>query len=296
MNTTVLPYTTTFIKNVSLSVISLIKALWNFIIGFIISIYVMASKEKFAGQAKKIAYALWERSTANTIINNFRFTHNTFIKFINGDIWDALIIGVLCFVVTNIMKTPYPALVSVIIGVTNIIPFFGPFLGAIPTAILILLVDVSHPLTCVYFLIFLLILQQIDGNLIKPKVLGESIGLSGFWVIFSITFFGGLFGILGMVIGVPIFAVLYAAITALINSSLRKKHMPEDSEKYVHVAMVDDKGFHEKYEDTDSNKNISWKRLSRTIPSSRNKPPQAPHDAHKDTTNTDSNKTPPTIR
>jgi predicted PurR-regulated permease PerM len=167
MNTTVLPYTTTFIKNVSLSVISLIKALWNFIIGFIISIYIMASKEKFAGQAKKTAYAIWKTPTANTIIHNFRFTHNTFIKFINGEIWDALIIGILCFIGTSLMNTPYPALVSVIIGVTNIIPFFGPFLGAIPTAILILLVDVSHPLTCVYFLIFLLILQQIDGNLIK---------------------------------------------------------------------------------------------------------------------------------
>jgi hypothetical protein len=173
----------------------------------------------------------------------------------------------------------------VIIGVTNIIPFFGPFLGAIPTAILILLVDVSHPLTCVYFLIFLLVLQQLDGNLIKPKVLGESIGLSGFWVIFSITFFGGLFGILGMVIGVPIFAVLYAAISSLINSSLRKKQMPEDSEKYVYVAVVDDDGFHEKYEDSVSNETVSWKRLSRTIPSSKTKTSHASHETNKDTNN-----------
>jgi predicted PurR-regulated permease PerM len=263
MNNTVLPYTTTFIKNVSLGVIGMLKALWNFVIGFVISIYFMASKETFAGQAKKTAYALWNKQTANTIIHNFRFTHNTFIKFINGDLWDAIIIGVLCFIGTSIMKTPYPALVSVIIGVTNIIPFFGPFLGAIPSALLILMVDVSHPLTSVYFLIFILILQQFDGNLIKPKILGESIGISGFWVIFSITFFGGLFGVFGMIIGVPIFAVLYAAFSALINSSLRKKNMPESSEIYVHVAVVNDEGFHEQYEGADSNQNVSWKRLSR---------------------------------
>jgi predicted PurR-regulated permease PerM len=279
MNNTVLPYTTTFIKNVSLSVISLIKALWNFIIGFVISIYVLASKERFAGQAKKIAYALWERSTANTIIHNFRFTHNTFIKFINGEIWDALIIGVLCFIGTSIMRTPYPALISVIVGVTNIIPFFGPFLGAIPSAILILLVDVSHPLTCVYFLIFLLCLQQFDGNLIKPKVLGESIGISGFWVIFSIMVFGGLYGILGMIIGVPIFAVVYAAISSLVNSSLRKKKMPADTKLYVHVAKVDEDGFHENYEDAVSNRNVSWKQLSRSV-SPKLRTPQTSHEAN----------------
>lgn len=124
---------------------------------------------------------------------------------------------------TTLLQTPYAALISVIIGVTNIIPFFGPFLGAIPSAVLILVVDPMHPLNCVYFVIFILILQQVDGNLIGPKILGDSTGLSGFWVIFAITLFGGLFNVLGMIVGVPIFAILYAAVRSHVNSALVKK-------------------------------------------------------------------------
>ena len=158
---------------------------------------------------------------------------------------DSIIIGLLCFIGTTLMKTPYAALVSVIIGVTNIIPFFGPFLGAIPTAILIFVVDPVHPLNCVYFVIFILILQQFDGNILGPKILGNSTGITGFWVIFSITLFGGLFGIMGMIIGVPLFAVLYAMIKSFINASLRKKKMPEETGRYVKLGAVDHNGFHE---------------------------------------------------
>ena len=245
LNNTVLPKTSEVIKTVSLSVIGVLSVLWDFIIGFIIAIYVLSSKEKFAGQAKKITYAVFERSTANSIIRNFRFTHKTFIGFISGKIIDSIIIGILCFVGTSLLKTPYAALVSVIIGVTNIIPFFGPFLGAIPSAILIFVVDPMHPLNSVYFIIFILILQQFDGNILGPKILGGSTGLAGFWVIFSITLFGGLFGVLGMIIGVPIFAVIYATIKSFVNSSLRKKNMPKETELYVNVVSVDDEGFHE---------------------------------------------------
>lgn len=233
------------IKTVSLSVLSVFKVLWNFILGFIISIYVLASKESFAGQAKKTAYAVFERNTANILINNFRFTHKTFIGFVGGKIVDSLIIGILCFIGTSIMNMPYAVLVSVVIGITNVIPFFGPFLGAIPTTILIFVVDPAHPLNCVYFVIFILILQQFDGNILGPKILGNSTGIAGFWVIFSITLFGGLFGVLGMVIGVPLFAVIYAMIKSFINSALRKKKMPEDTKQYVNVGSVDEEGFHE---------------------------------------------------
>ena len=160
-----LPNTVQLIKTVSLSVISVFGFLWDFIIGFIISIYVLASKEKFAAQAKKITYAIFEQDTANTVIRNFRFTHKTFIGFLGGKIVDSIIIGILCFIGTSILHTPYAALVSVIIGVTNVIPFFGPYLGAIPSTILIFIVDPMHPLTCLYFVIFILVLQQFDGNL-----------------------------------------------------------------------------------------------------------------------------------
>ncbi len=241
----IIPSTAALIRTVSISVMNVLDVLWNFIIGFIISIYVLASKERFAGQAKKVTYAIFEKHTANMIIRNFRFTHQTFIGFLGGKIVDSIIIGILCFIGTSILQTPYAVLVSVIIGVTNVIPFFGPYLGAIPTTILIFVVDPMHPLNCVYFVIFILVLQQFDGNFLGPKILGSSTGLTGFWVIFSITLFGGLFGILGMIVGVPIFAVIYAAIRSVINTLLEKKELPKDTKRYETVEYVDESGLHE---------------------------------------------------
>lgn len=243
--TELLPNTALLIKTVSLSVISVLGALWDFIIGFVISIYVLASKEKFAGQAKKTVYAVFERDTANLVIRNFRFTHNTFIGFLGGKIIDSIIIGILCFAGTSIMRTPYAVLISVVIGVTNVIPFFGPYLGAIPSVILIFIVDPAHPLNCVYFALFILALQQFDGNILGPKILGSSTGLTGFWVIFAITFFGGLYGVIGMIVGVPVFAVIYAAVKSVINTKLQKKNMPTETKNYENVDFVDEEGFHE---------------------------------------------------
>lgn len=245
LNDTVLTKTSSLIMTVSLSVISVLKVLWNFIIGFIISIYVLASKEKFTGQAKKMVYAVFKKDVANIVINDFCFTHKTFIGFISGKVLDSIIIGLLCFIGTTFLNTPYAALVSVVIGVTNVIPFFGPYLGAIPSIILIFIVDPVHPLNCVYFAIFILILQQFDGNFLGPKILGDSTGLTGFWVIFSITLFGGLWGVFGMIVGVPIFAVIYAAIRSMVDASLRKKKLPTESGKYINVCQVNDEGLQE---------------------------------------------------
>ena len=234
-NTNLLPNINGLVKTLSLSVLGIFKALWNFVIGFIISIYVMGSKERFAGQAKKIAYALFDRKTGNEVISNFRFIHDTFIGFIGGKIVDSIIIGIICFAGTSIMKMPYALLISVIVGVTNVIPFFGPYLGAIPCTVLILMVN---PVKCIYFILFILVLQQVDGNLIGPKILGESTGLSGFWVIFSITIFGGILGVPGMIIGVPFFAVLYAMIRRITNRMLKKKGLPTETEKYLDVDYI----------------------------------------------------------
>ena len=143
------------------------------------------------------------------------------------------------------MNTPYAVLISVVIGVTNVIPFFGPFIGAIPCTVLIFVMDPMHPLNCLYFVIFIFILQQFDGNVLGPKILGDSTGLTGFWVIFAITLFGGLMGVVGMIIGVPLFAVIYAAIKSLVNAALKKKDMPDDIDLYVNLGSVDDEGFHE---------------------------------------------------
>ena len=215
LNTSVIPQMNELIKSLSLSVLSFLKSIWNLIIGFIISIYILGSKETF--------------------INDFRFTHKTFSGFISGKILDSLIIGMICFPCITLMDMPYAVLISVIIGVTNVIPFFGPYLGAIPSAFLILLIN---PVKCLYFIIFILILQQFDGNFLGPKILGESTGLSGFWVIFSITIFGGVFGIFGMIIGVPIFAVFYAFVKKHTNSSLQKKGLPIRTEKYTQVEVI----------------------------------------------------------
>lgn len=237
VNTNVLPHINGLIKTLSLSVLGVFKALWNFVIGFILSIYVLGSKEKFAGQAKKIAYALFDRKGGNEIISNFRFIHSTFIGFIGGKIVDSIIIGIICFICTSIIGTPYAILVSVIVGVTNIIPFFGPWIGGIPSALLVLMVD---PMQALYFVILILVIQQFDGNILGPKILGDSTGLSGFWVIFAITIFSGLFGVLGMVVGVPIFAVIYAGVKSVVNRLLRKKDLPTEIQPYMTVGQIDE--------------------------------------------------------
>lgn len=240
LNNSIIPQMESLIKTVSLSLISAAKLLWNFIIGFIISIYVLASKETFAGQAKKMTYALFSNKTANQIIEDFRFISDTFIGFISGKIVDSIIIGFICFAGTRLLNMPYALLVSVIVGVTNIIPFFGPYMGAVPSAVLILMVN---PIKCIYFIIFILILQQIDGNLIGPKILGESTGLSGFWVIFSITIFGGLLGVPGMIIGVPVFAVIYALVKRIIEWLLKKKRLPVSTDNYLNVERIENDVF-----------------------------------------------------
>ncbi len=235
INTTVLPQLNNLIKTVTTSVFTIFNVLWDFIIGIIISIYVLFSKEKFAAQFKKVAYALFHVETANRLIHNIRFSNKTFGGFFVGKILDSAIIGVICFICTSFMGTPFYVLVSVIVGVTNIIPFFGPFIGAIPCTILILL---AEPIQALYFVIFILILQQVDGNIIGPKILGDSTGLSSFWVIFSITLFGGLFGLLGMIIGVPVFAVLFAFIKSSAETKLSQKGLPTETSTYMKLLYI----------------------------------------------------------
>lgn len=231
-NNTLFPKLSTILMNVSLSVINTLGVLWNFILGFILSIYILHSKDVFAEQAKKISYSLFKNETANGLLQDVRFIHKTFTGFITGKVIDSFIIGVLCFIGTSILRTPYAALVSVIIGVTNVIPFFGPFLGAIPCSVLIFVVAPMQPLNTVYFIIFILLLQQFDGNVLGPKILGDSTGLGSFWVIFAITIFGGLMGVPGMIIGVPTFAVLFALGRRYVNKRLTLKGLSTDRTDY----------------------------------------------------------------
>ena len=234
-NTKIIPEINDVIMTVSKSIVSILTELWNLVIGIIISFYLLGSKEKYAAQAKKIVYAFFSLEAANRFISNTRFANKTFGGFFVGKIIDSIIIGILCFICTSIMGTPFCVLISVIVGVTNIVPFFGPFLGAIPSIMLILFIE---PIQALYFLIFVLILQQVDGNIIGPKILGSSTGLSSFWVIFSITFFGGLWGIFGMIIGVPIFAIIFASIKSLVESKLLIKNLPPETAKYLRLLYI----------------------------------------------------------
>ena len=229
---------TRFSSSIFSSMLGLLVTAWNLLIGLIISVYLLVSKESFAGQSKKIIYAIWEEETANKLISNIRFVNATFGGFINGKLVDSLIIGLICFIGMTLLQLPYPLLISVIVGITNIIPFFGPYLGAIPSIILILMVN---PKQALYFAIFVLILQQFDGNFLGPKILGNKTGLSSFWVIFSITLFGGYWGILGMAIGVPVFAVIYAGIKALVNQQLVKRGY--STQDYMFLSEIKDNHF-----------------------------------------------------
>jgi len=235
LNLEVIPKINGIIMTISISVYSVFREIWNLIIGFIISIYILFSKELFSAQAKKIAYAFLSVERANRFISNVRFANKTFGGFFVGKILDSIIIGIICFIGTSFIGTPFSVLISVIIAVTNVIPFFGPFLGALPSALLILFID---PLQAVYFLIFLIFLQQVDGNIIGPKILGSSTGLSSFWVIFAITLFGGIWGIVGMIVGVPIFAVLFAFMKSLVESRLALRELPPETNKYLKLFYI----------------------------------------------------------
>lgn len=211
------------------------NVLYNFFIGLIVSIYILSTKEKFKGQTKKTLYALLPSKNVNTILELARDSDRIFLGFLSGKVIDSAIIGLICFVVLSILNMPYTLIVSVIIGVTNIIPFFGPYVGALPSTVLIALAD---PKAGLIFFIFIIILQQIDGNYIGPKILGDSTGLSAFWVIFSILLGSGLFGVIGMIFGVPTFAVIYHIFKKYVGKKLEKKKLPISSETYVEVYKL----------------------------------------------------------
>ncbi|MBP3916826.1 AI-2E family transporter [Clostridium sp.] len=205
------------------------SSILNIIIGIIISIYILIDKEKFMALGKKIVYALCSEEKAKFILRLATQSNMTFSRFIGGKILDSFIIGLLTFVILTIFKMPYILLISVIVGVTNIIPFFGPFIGGIPAAIIILFVS---PIQALWFVVIIIVIQQIDGNIIGPKILGDSIGISAFWILFSLLVAAKFMGFVGMIIGVPLFAIFYSIIKEIVEERLRKKGLPIETEKY----------------------------------------------------------------
>lgn len=231
-----LPQAKTYLVNITSGVISAVKTLLNFVVGIIVAVYVLMIKESLIGQSKKVIYAVFKTNQANVIIELLHKSDEIFGGFISGKIIDSAIIGVICYLGCWILHIPNAVLVAVIVGVTNIIPVFGPFIGAVPS---LLLVVIESPWHALYLLIFIIILQQVDGNIIGPKILGSSTGLSSFWVMFAILIGGGLFGFLGMLLGVPVFAMVYYILRRLVDYGIRKKQLPAATEAYTTMSCVD---------------------------------------------------------
>ena len=224
------PTSTELVGWISDSLMNAMGVLFNIVIGIIISIYLMAGKEKFCAQAKRMLYSVLPVRYADCVLNVGKDMNWSFAKFFSGKMIDSIIVAILTFIVLSIADMPYTALISVLIGITNIIPFFGQYIGAIPSAFLVFLVS---PFKGILFVILIIVILQIDGNIIGPKIIGESIGLGSFWILFSILVFGSLFGVLGMICAVPIFAVVYKTVKGWSGEMLGKKGLPHDTGSYI---------------------------------------------------------------
>lgn len=223
------PFLMNILDGVWVGVTGAFSYIKNFFLGLIVAIYLLLSKEKMQAQLKKSLMAIMSRPKCEKLFKISNDSNRIFSGFITGKIIDSIIIGLLCFIGVTIMNMPYKVMISVVIGVTNIIPFFGPFIGAVPCAFLVML---SEPKKVILFVIFIFLLQQLDGNVIGPTILGDSTGLPAFWVLFSILVGGGLFGFIGMLLGVPTFAVIYNLFKNYINAKLKAKNMSTITDDY----------------------------------------------------------------
>lgn len=235
----ILPNMNTIVSKVSSGIVGGVRFVFNFIIGIIIAVYILADKEELAAQGKKVIYSVCSKEKGNEVLNGIDYIYSVFGGFINGKIIDSIIIGLICALFCQLVEMPYAVLISVVIGVTNVIPFFGPFIGAIPTAFLVLVED---PKMCIIYIIFVLILQQVDGNILGPLILGDSTGLSGLWVMFAILIGGNLFGFAGMLLGVPVFACVYTFLTILLRDKLKKQGMTNETEYFMGLRGFDSDG------------------------------------------------------
>lgn len=230
INDNLMPQIQVAVTALSGGVVGVLVFFKNLFIGIMVSLYLLGAKENFSAAGCKLCYTLFSEDRAALFIRGVKATDRIFSGFVRGKLLDSLIIGILCFFFSSLFKFPYAPLVSVVVGVTNVIPFFGPFLGAIPSAFLILL---DSPIKCLYFILFILALQQFDGNILGPRILGGSTGISGFWVIVAILVGGGIWGVAGMFLGVPIFACIYAGVRAYSAYRLRRKGLPVPASCYA---------------------------------------------------------------
>lgn len=224
-----LDFVTNLIPKIGNFTRDILASIWNIVLGIIVSIYLLVDKERFLALSKKMTYGLLPEKRADRTVELVQRADHIFGRFLGGKVLDSVIIGILTLIILLLVRMPYANLVAFIIGVTNVIPFFGPFIGAIPSFFIILF---ESPTMAVWFLLIILIIQQIDGNIIGPKILGESLGISAFWILFSLLVAGKLFGFIGLVIGVPLFVFIYSIIKDNIELRLKKKGLPVATKEY----------------------------------------------------------------
>lgn len=239
LSTSLLTSLSDILSGLTFRIIGIFNVVFDLVVGLIISIYILLSKRKYVAKVKRFAYVIFKPENANTALKIASKCNRIFGGFISGKLLDSLIIGILCFIGMTVFNMPYAILISVIVGVTNIIPFFGPFIGAVPSALLILLSDPTNFKQVIVFAIFILCLQQFDGNILGPKILGDSTGISALMVVISISIGGGFFGFMGMLLGVPTFAVLSYLFKCFIHYCLRKKGLPPGHVNYIDLTSID---------------------------------------------------------
>lgn len=233
---TLLPQMNDILTSVSAGVLSVVKALINVFVAVVVSVYIMYSREKFTAQSKKVLYSLLPIKYVNRTLKALRATGKSFMNYISGQLLDAMIVGIICYIACLIIGIKDAVLIAVIIGITNIIPFFGPFIGGIPAALIVLM---GSYVQCIIFVIFIIVLQQLDGNILSPRILGNATGMSGFWVLFAILVGSGLLGPIGMIVGVPLFAVILMGVHSFVRHRLRKRGLPVETAVYADLDYID---------------------------------------------------------
>jgi predicted PurR-regulated permease PerM len=224
------------ITNITSGVFGVLREVANIGIGFVFAVYMLYHKEKFAARGKKLLYSVFSLRFANKLIRGMHFVDRTCGGFVVSKLIDSTIVGAACYVFMVAFGMPYAALIAVTVGITNVIPFFGPFVGGIPSAIILLL---ENPADCLVFIIFIVVVQQLDGNVLFPALQGSKSGMSGFWILFAILLFGGMFGFIGFLLGVPVFAVIYEAMRSLSRARLEVRGLPANTDEYESIAYID---------------------------------------------------------
>ena len=232
----IIPELSGFLSSVTSGVFTVLKGVYNIVIGMVAAIYVLYNRQTFGAYMKKLVYCVFSVEAAEKVLMGVGFADRVFNGFISGRILDSAIIGVMCYVGCAILGMPYSMLIAVIVGVTNVIPFFGPFIGAIPSFMIIFMVS---PVKALIFAVFIFLLQQFDGNFLGPKILGNIVGINGFWIMFSIIVGSGLYGFMGMLLAVPVFVLIYTLISHLVNRKLRRSGLPTENDTYKDMSYID---------------------------------------------------------